>query len=89
MTKLEQQLIDYAKQQEPREMCGFVVFKGSEKVFVPCENMACDPENFFEISPDDFIRASQYDGIVALVHSHPNGEAILSSADRQMQLNSG
>lgn len=29
--KLKQILIDYAKQCEPHEMCGFVVFDGKEK----------------------------------------------------------
>lgn len=29
--KLKQILIDYAKQCEPYEMCGFVVFNGQEK----------------------------------------------------------
>lgn len=85
---LEQQILAYAEQQAPREMCGFVVFKGQEKIFIPCENIAADTENYFEISADDYLTAHQYDGIVALVHSHPSGEPVLSAADRQMQVQS-
>lgn len=82
---IEQQILAYAKQQEPREMCGFVVLNGGKKQFIPCENIAADPENYFEISPDDWLSVHQYDEIIALVHSHPNGAPVLSSADRQMQ----
>lgn len=31
MDKLKRQITDYAKQCEPHEMCGFVVFNGQEK----------------------------------------------------------
>lgn len=85
---IDEKIIAYAKQQQPREMCGFVVFNGKQKQFVPCENIAVDAENYFEISSDDWLKVQLYDGIVALVHSHPNGKPILSSADRQMQVNS-
>ncbi|TNG90988.1 phage tail protein [Pasteurellaceae bacterium USgator11] len=85
---LEKEILQYAKEQEPREMCGFVVFKGKEKQFIQCENIASEPERYFEIHPDDWLKAQLYDGIVALVHSHPDGKPILSAADRQMQVNS-
>lgn len=82
---LEQHIIAYAKQHEPQEICGFVVFEGREKVFMPCENVAADPCNYFEIHPDDWLRAHLSDGVVAVVHSHPNGSAVLSEADQRMQ----
>ncbi|SMB87336.1 Proteasome lid subunit RPN8/RPN11, contains Jab1/MPN metalloenzyme (JAMM) motif [Pasteurella testudinis DSM 23072] len=85
---IEQQIIEYAKQQEPREMCGFVVFKGKKKQFIPCENIASDPISYFEVAADDWIKVQEYDGVIALVHSHPNGERALSTADRQMQIQS-
>ncbi|MBF4102564.1 Mov34/MPN/PAD-1 family protein [Gallibacterium anatis] len=47
------------------------------------------PKNYFEISSDDYLEANHHDGIVAIVHSHPNGKPILSTADRQMQLHQG
>ena len=70
-------------------MCGFVILNGGELEFINCENIADDPENFFEISPDDFVAVgSRYD-IVAIAHSHPGGEPVLSVADFQMQQNTG
>src|SRR5699024_11500008 len=89
LQKLKDQIVSYAQSCEPHEMCGFVVFEGKQQRFLPCHNVADDPENFFEIAAEDYINANHYDGIVAIVHSHPNGAQVLSTADRQMQLQSG
>ncbi|MDO9944549.1 Mov34/MPN/PAD-1 family protein, partial [Glaesserella parasuis] len=53
----EEKIIAHAKRSEPHESCGFVVSKGGELRYFPCENVAVDPINHFEISPDDWIRA--------------------------------
>ncbi|MDP8184416.1 C40 family peptidase [Phocoenobacter skyensis] len=87
--KLKAELINYAKQKEPQEMCGFIVSDGNENQFVACENIAIEPTVYFEISPNDYLKASNKGKIVAVVHSHPDGEPTLSIADRQMQHNSG
>jgi predicted tail assembly protein len=84
--KLHNEIIKYSKSKEPQESCGFVVLVGNEKVFMPCENVAEDKENNFEITPEDYINASEKGEIVALVHSHPQGEPKLSQADLQTQL---
>nr|WP_284676055.1 Mov34/MPN/PAD-1 family protein [Neisseria subflava] len=34
-------------------------------------------------------RHQKYGKIIAVVHSHPNGEPFLSGADRQMQIQTG
>ncbi|MCK3657216.1 phage tail protein [Pasteurellaceae bacterium Pebbles2] len=86
MAQLKQQLIDYAKQQEPCEMCGFVISVNGKNQFYPCENISSKPESYFEISPEEWIKAEHFGEIVAVVHSHPDGEPTLSSADRKMQL---
>lgn len=87
METLNTSIIAYAKSKEPHECCGFVVLKQGENQphFLPCENIADDPMNYFEVSPEDFIKAEEMGKILALVHSHPNGEPRLSLADRQMQ----
>lgn len=85
--ELKKAILKIAKELEPREMCGFVIFAGGELEFINCENIADDPENFFEVSPDDFLSAGMKGNIVALVHSHPGGEPVLSPADFQMQQN--
>lgn len=88
--ELKQQILNHAKQCEPQESCGFVVFEGQNIIYLPCDNIADDPVNYFEISPDDWLKATQYEGIVALVHSHPHGEdkglPYLSIADRESQV---
>ena len=91
MTALEERIIQYALEHEPQEICGFVVFDGKENQFIPCDNQADDKDNNFEISDDDYIRAEKCGQIVAVVHSHPepNGEPVLSTADRQMQVQTG
>ena len=83
---LKQEILDYAKKQEPREMCGFVVLEGGEKVFYPCPNIADDPENYFEIEHEEWIMTSEIGEIIAVVHSHPNGLPYLSTADRMCQI---
>jgi len=55
--ELKKSILKIAKELEPREMCGFVIFAGCELEFINCENIADDPENFFEVSPDDFLSA--------------------------------
>lgn len=87
--KLKTELIKLAKQNEPREMCGFIILNGGELEFINCENIADDPENFFEISPDDFVSVGSPHDIVSIIHSHPGGEPVLSVADFQMQQNTG
>lgn len=84
--KLHNEIIKYSKSKEPQESCGFVVLVGSGKVFIPCDNVAEDKENHFEISAEDYINASEKGEIVALVHSHPQGEPKLSKSDLQTQL---
>lgn len=46
----------------------------------PCDNIHKDPENFFEISGDAFIAASNV-GIVCLWHSHTQGQDNFSVQD--------
>lgn len=84
--KLKAEIIAYSKAEEPREMCGFVVLRGGEKIFMPCENVAKDKEEHFEIDPDDYLRAEESGEVLALVHSHPNGEPKLSPADLHTQM---
>lgn len=91
MSELEEKIIQYAIEHEPQEICGFVVFNGKENQFLPCENQAVEPTDYFEISDADYLRAEKCGQIVAIVHSHPepNGAPVLSTQDRQMQVQTG
>lgn len=47
-----------------------------------------EPEAYFRMSPEDWLRAEMQGEIVALVHSHPGGLPWLSEADRRLQVQS-
>ncbi|SUU51192.1 tail assembly protein [Actinobacillus pleuropneumoniae] len=70
------EILAHAKKSEPQESCGFVVSGQDEFFYYPCENVADDPESFFEIAPEAYIQAESLGEIVAIVHSHPNGEPV-------------
>lgn len=82
---IEQQILAHAKACEPQESCGFVIDAGQAIRYMPCQNIALMPEEYFEISPDDWLKAQSLGEITALVHSHPDGQPILSEADRAAQ----
>lgn len=86
MKTIEQTILDHAKQCEPQEACGLILSDHmmGERFYYPCQNVATDPLNFFEISPEEQIEAEKLGWIEAIVHSHPNGELELSPADRQV-----
>ncbi|MDY4714193.1 C40 family peptidase [Actinobacillus minor] len=86
MKNIEQEILAYAKAQAPHEMCGFLLrdYMDGTPFFYPCKNVASEPENYFEISPEEQIESEKLGWIEAIVHSPPNGEPTLSLADRQM-----
>ncbi len=83
---LENHILVYAKSMAPQESCGLVIMQGEIEKYIPCKNNHADPENYFSISVEDYIQASQLGEVIAIVHSHPDGQPYLSSADRAHQL---
>lgn len=73
----------------PDELCGFVVLHKDNLRFSVASNVAENPQESFEIGNTDWVLAESRGEIVAVVHSHPNGEPFLSGADRQMQIQTG
>ena len=69
----------HAREQYPNESCG-VVIKG---VYRPCENVAPDPLNDFEIGEHQVYLA---DGLEAIVHSHPGGPDHPTHSDMESQI---
>lgn len=69
--------------------CGVVRLSGENAgggaVYPLCEYSA-EPEAYFRIAPEDWLRAEMQGEIVALVHSHPGGLPWLSEADRRLQI---
>lgn len=81
LSALVQAFHEEAALQYPNEACGYVVAKGSKQQFVPCVNSADKPGLTFEISVDEYHRASAVGEIIAVWHSHPNSTNVPSECD--------
>ena len=79
---MKTKILNHAKKCGENECCGFVI---DNKIYMPCTNISPTPTETFEISPDDWIQAETIGEITAIVHSHPNGQPILSEADQIYQ----
>lgn len=80
-----QAAMDHARQEYPREACGFVV----SGEYLPRNNTAENPEVDFRVSPQAWVAAEAVGEIEAVIHSHPNGPAHPSRADMESQIRTG
>lgn len=65
-------MLAHARGAAPREACGVIISgKDSLAEYIPCRNVADDPENDFEFSHIDLIDAEDKGHILGYVHSHP------------------
>lgn len=81
---LEQQILAHAQAAAPDECCGLVIAAADGELYQPLTNSATEADTF-DIDPADWIAAEEQGEIVAVVHSHPTGPAVLSTADRLAQ----
>ncbi|MCC9216850.1 C40 family peptidase [Escherichia coli] len=86
MTETESAILAHARRCAPAESCGFVVRTPEGERYFPCVNISGEPEDYFRMSPEDWLQAEMQGEIVALVHSHPGGLPWLSEADRRLQV---
>lgn len=82
---LETTILEYSLRCAPAESCGFVISTQEGAQFFPCVNQSAKP-NHFDILTDDYLRALALGDVLALVHSHPDGERYLSEGDRARQV---
>ncbi len=88
MTQTESAILAHARRCAPAESCGFVISTPEGERYIPCVNISAEPEAYFRIAPEDWLRAEMQGEIVALVHSHPGGLPWLSEVDRRLQIKS-
>lgn len=68
----------HAKSAYPNECCGLII----DEDYYPCDNVAPNPTEHFEIDPQNMLEMQDIGEIQAIVHSHPNGNAEPSEVDR-------
>jgi len=68
------------------EACGLLISApGGLAKFVPCWNIADEPETHFKIDPEDWERAEDAGRILGVVHSHPGGTTAPGAHDLASQ----
>lgn len=74
--------VEYAKEQAPKEACGLLAIINGEETFWPCKNLAETTHEFFMLDPEDWAECEDTGEILGVIHSHPQGPAIASEADK-------
>jgi hypothetical protein len=60
----------HAREAHPKEACGIVLLTVLGNAYVPCENVAEEPERAFKIEPEEYARHLVSGKMLAVVHSH-------------------
>ncbi len=61
------------------EVCGFIVFDGNKEFFLELENKHPRSDNFFLISPIDYLSVKNKFTIKYLFHNHNNSDSFSES----------
>ena len=79
--RLNIQFISHAVKESPLEACGVVVKVKNTYKYIPCRNI--EKRDNFCCHPEDIFNASEQGDIVAVFHSHTNGNNEFTEEDRR------
>lgn len=82
-----QQFKEHAIAVWPDEACGYVLQVGDAQEYFPCENVSTEPHNEVKVPAAVQLLARERGEILAVLHSHPNGQLYPSAADMETQQN--
>ncbi|SFU44057.1 C40 family peptidase [Xenorhabdus koppenhoeferi] len=68
--KLTEVIFEHVKAEYPQEACGVICQKSRIMKYFPCKNLAQNPTERFELSPEDYANAEDWGVLIAIVHSH-------------------
>ncbi len=80
---IEVQIKKHALENQNIECCGLLL---SNDIVFRCENIS-EIKNHFQISPTDYLKATTLGNIIAVYHSHCNGNCDFSEYDKLMANN--
>ena len=89
MTHCVDQVRELARKTPKEEICGFIVATDFGEEIYPTKNVSSQPTRGFEISAEEFVRASKGGRIVATYHSHPSNSVSPSDIDKRTCYRSG
>jgi proteasome lid subunit RPN8/RPN11 len=81
---MKNEIINHCGSEPNKEQCGFVVVENEKLSVKPVTNRSSNPEQEFNISAQDFLYIKKNFEIVAVYHSHPEGEEKPSAFDVKM-----
>ena len=80
-SKIKKQIKAHHEKEFPRECCGLIISDRGKLACIPTKNDSAG-KDLFRVNPKDYLRASNLGEIVAVYHSHTNGNRNFSEFDK-------
>tara|TARA_R110000765_G_scaffold426489_1_gene542305 strand:+ start:1644 stop:2363 length:720 start_codon:yes stop_codon:yes gene_type:complete len=84
--KIKKQIKVHHEKEFPKECCGLIVSNRGKLTCVPTKNDSLE-KNLFRVNSGDYLRASNLGEIIAVYHSHTNGNQNFSEFDKFNSIN--